>query len=64
MTAKWKSLIGSGVGGVAIMACLEPLREHGYLPAMPLPLRLLLCGILGAAAFQAARRVFYHSGKH
>lgn len=64
MTAKWKSLIISGVGGVFIMSCLDLLRKYGYLPETPLLLRLVICGILGVGASWAVQSIFCRAGKH
>lgn len=64
MTAKWKSLIGSGVGGVLVMACLDLLRKHGYLTETPILLRLFICGILGAGTSWAVHSIFCRVGKH
>ena len=63
MSKKWKSLIGAGVGGVLTMACLNLMRKHGYLPEIPMLLRLAICGTLGAGSSWAVQSVVWRFRK-
>jgi len=63
MAKDWRGTIGAAVGTALAMVSLETLQKHGYLPMIPMPLKLAIAVILGMAASWAVQSVCGRAGK-